>query len=39
MKLVRAQLSAKPTGTRDAAHRRLETMTDAVHALLHAAGH
>jgi hypothetical protein len=35
--VVGAALTAKPTGNRDAAHRRLEKMTDAVHALLRAA--
>jgi hypothetical protein len=36
--VVGVALSAKPTGNRDAAHRRLEKMTDVVHALLRAAG-
>jgi hypothetical protein len=36
--VVGVALSARPTGKRDAAHRRLEKMTDAVHALLRATG-
>ena len=35
--VVGAALSARPTGNRDAAHRRLDKMTDAIHALLRAA--
>ena len=35
--VVGAALSAKPTGSRDAAHRRLEKMVDAIHALLRSA--
>lgn len=35
--VVGAALSAKPTGGRDAAHRRLEKLTDAVHAALRSA--
>jgi len=35
--VVGAALSGKPSGPRDAAHRRLEKMTDAVHAALRAA--
>jgi hypothetical protein len=35
--VVVAALSGKPTGARDAAHRRLEKLTDRIHALLRAA--
>jgi hypothetical protein len=35
--VIGAALSAKPTGNRDAAYRRLDKLTDAVHALLRAA--
>jgi hypothetical protein len=36
--VVGAELTGKPTGTRDAAHHRLDKLTDTVHAALRAAG-